>query len=283
MNSDLYPPITPPAGPAQFLIPLPWQTRHQQVEFAAAQELGLEVLAFCSGPALNSPQVRRERSAELQKQLRGYEYPLTFHGAFIDIALHSSDDSIAAASRARIERDLTTACELGCTKAVFHTGFNPNVSVPQYPEEVVEGHSAFWADVITRFPEIVICLENTYEPDAAVLQRIVRNVDSNRCSVCLDVAHAHVFGAETPERWFGPLAPWIAHMHWNDNMGASDNHLPIGDGLIRWPKIWERTQELPQAVTITLELGSLHAIRRSLLQLERLGIWQPRAFVSAAA
>ena len=134
---------------AQFLIPLPWHARQQHLQFAAANDFGLEILAFCSGPALNNEQVRRERSQELQKQLQDFTGPLAFHGAFIDIALHSIDDSIAAASKARIERDLATACELGCGKAVFHTGFNPNVSVPRYAEEVVEGQSAFWADAIT--------------------------------------------------------------------------------------------------------------------------------------
>jgi hypothetical protein len=38
----------------------------------------------------------------------------------------------------RIQRDLETASVLGCTKAVFHTGFNPLVPISSYEDEFVE-------------------------------------------------------------------------------------------------------------------------------------------------
>ena len=258
---------------AHYLIPLPWQDRTRHLDYAKAHGLGLEVTAFCNGPALNDPATRKERLRGLKKDLRKWTQPLSFHGVFIDIVLHSIDDDIAAASRRRIERDLAAASELGCSRIVFHTGCNPNVPVPNYWDEVASGHSAFWPEVLERFPDITVCLENTYEPHPALFRRIMKKVNHPRLRVCLDVAHVNVFSEDGPERWFRQLGPWIAHMHWNDNRGDRDNHLAIGDGTVRWPEVWEESGELRCEVTTTLELGSLEAIQRSFRRLKALGMW----------
>ena len=106
-------------------------------------------------------------------------------------------------------------------------------------DEVVSGHSAFWPEVLERFPDITVCLENTYEPHPALFRQIMKKVNHPRLRVCLDVAHANVFSEDRPERWFRQLGPWIEHMHWNDNRGDRDNHLAIGDGTVRWSEVWE--------------------------------------------
>jgi hypothetical protein len=105
-----------------YLIPLPWQDRARSLAYAEAHGLGLEVTAFCSGPALNDTTARKERFLGLKKDLKHWTKPLSFHGVFVDIVLHSIDDEIAAVSRRRIERDLATACELvPCSEISFAT------------------------------------------------------------------------------------------------------------------------------------------------------------------
>src|SRR5215207_5326624 len=150
----------------QYAIPLPWEERHRHLGFANIHGLGLEIAAFCSGPALNDPHTREQRVMALKDDLRGWAQPLSYHGAFIDIVLHSGDREIAALSRRRIEADLATASELGCEKVVFHTGFNPRVPSPRYRQEVVDRHAEWWPEVLERFPSLTVCLENLYEPDA---------------------------------------------------------------------------------------------------------------------
>lgn len=266
----------------RLLIPLPWSERGRHLDYARAHGLGVEVTAFCSGPSLNDLPTRKERLRSLKKDLQHWTAPLSFHGAFIDIVLHSIDDEIAATSRRRIERDLSAACELGCGKIVFHTGFNPHVPVPKYCDEVVSGHSAFWSDALERFPAITVCLENTYEPHPALLRQIMKKANHPRLRVCLDVAHANVFGEDEPERWFHQLGPWIDHMHWNDNRGDRDNHLTVGEGTVRWPEVWEECGALRREVTATLELGSLDAIQRSIRRLNHWGMNFPAELPAVA-
>ena len=48
-----------------YLIPLPWQDRARHLAYAKAHGLGLEVTAFCSGPALNDPATRKENACAI--------------------------------------------------------------------------------------------------------------------------------------------------------------------------------------------------------------------------
>jgi sugar phosphate isomerase/epimerase len=121
----------PKPAKVNWLISLPWEERDEYVDFAQKRGLGLEISAFCSGPALNDRSVQRERIRAFKRLLSGWPNPLAFHGAFIDIMPHSGDHAIAAASRQRILQSLTAATEIGCHKIVFHTGFNPLIPVAQ--------------------------------------------------------------------------------------------------------------------------------------------------------
>jgi hypothetical protein len=94
--------------------------------------------------------------------MSGFPYPRSYHGAFIDLSLHSDDPAIAEIARQRIARDLETAF-LGCRKIVFHTGFNPLVPLERYEEEFVDRHTAFWPQCADQWPDLTICLENLWE------------------------------------------------------------------------------------------------------------------------
>ena len=65
----------PTANRVQFLIPLGWQGRGQYLTYAQTHGLGLEITAFCSGPALNNADVRRERLRVLRDELRDHRRP----------------------------------------------------------------------------------------------------------------------------------------------------------------------------------------------------------------
>ena len=265
-------PQTPATPALQYVIPLPWEERERHLSFAAMHGLGLEVTTFCSGAGLNDARVRAERIAALAQDLRGWAWPLSYHGAFMDISLHSPDAEIAAASRRRIRADLTAAQALGCAKVVFHTGFNPQVSVTRYWREVVEGHSQWWPIALEEFPELTVCLENQYESDPALFREILQRADHPRLRMCLDVAHAHAFSTESQGDWFGAVGRWIAHMHWNDNHGDRDSHLAVGDGTLPWREIWETAGTLQAEPTIVLEMNRIENIKRSLEMLERWGM-----------
>jgi len=46
----------------------------------------------------------------------------------------------------------------------------------------------------------------------------------------------------------------IIHIHWHDNHGRTDEHLPIGDGLINHKNIIKALKSIEYNRTITLEV-----------------------------
>lgn len=254
----------------QYFIPLGAERRDERLAFAAERGLGVEVSAFVGGDALNTPSARTRLEEDLETELAAFPGPKTFHGAFLDLALHSPDTELAALSRRRMERDLVTARHLGCEKIIFHLGFNPLVAVQRYREEVVHAHAAFWPEMLARHPGITICLENLWEADWSIFAEVLDRVPHADFGMCLDVAHAHVHGHYGPEAWIRGLARHIRHLHWSDNSGDRDSHLTLGRGNIDWPAVLDACADWTSA-TVTLEVSELPSLDRSLAFLAREG------------
>ncbi|MHB1309882.1 MAG: sugar phosphate isomerase/epimerase family protein, partial [Limisphaerales bacterium] len=248
----------------QFSIPIGWDDHAKKLAFAEQHGLGVEVAAFATGPALHDASARTQMERGLGIALRDFPNARSFHGAFIDLNLHSEDPAIAAIARQRIGRDVETASRLGCRIVVFHTGFNPLVPVRRYEEEFLDRHAAFWPAMADQWPDITICLENMWESSPQLWERLLRGIAHPQVRMCLDVAHAHAYGDFAVETWMDRLKGRIAHMHWNDNHGDTDSHLALGEGNVPWKNILAATRALPGRVSVLLELNSLPGIRQSL-------------------
>lgn len=253
----------------EFLMPLGLEAREERIAFARQHGLGVEITAFLSGPPLNDPELRSGIEQELKADLLDFAAPRTFHGAFLDLAVHSADDAIAELSRSRIERDLLTATRLGCRKVVFHLGFNPVIGGIRHRTDFLARHASFWSELLSRHPEAEICLENQWETDWTLFEELFETVGEPRLGMCLDVAHAHVHSHFAPEAWVEQMRPHIRHLHWTDNHGDRDRHAPLGAGNIDWPALLAAGAPCR---TVTLEMNSLAALRRSLAFLGQKGL-----------
>jgi len=248
----------------RYSIQLGWDDHLEKLQFAVERGLGVEIAAFATGPGLHDHSTRRAMERGLAAALKDFPHRRSFHGAFIDITLHSQDPDVAAVARQRLQRDMETASRLGCERVVFHTGYNPLVPAPNYEGEFLERHAAFWPVLAEAWPGLEICLENLWERSPDLLARLLRTIGHPRVGLCLDVAHAHVYGDVGIEFWFEMLQDRIIHMHWNDNQGDTDSHLAIGAGSIPWKHVLAATATLARGISVVLELRSLAAIRQSL-------------------
>jgi sugar phosphate isomerase/epimerase len=255
----------------KFLIPFGRERRDERLAYAENRDLGLEVTAFIGGGALNDPADRDVLESEIESELAGFSGLKTMHGAFLDLAIHSDDDRISAISKSRIERDVLTALRLGCEKVVFHMGYNPLVPGERYRQKLVESQVNFWSYILGSYPGITICLENQWETDWTIFQEIFATLQHPHLGMCLDVAHAHVYGHYSPEAWIEAIPTQVRHMHWSDNCGDRDSHLPLGAGNIAWTPIFA-SGDLWKTVTVTLEVAETSGIQRSLAFLSRRGL-----------
>ena len=73
--------------------------------------------------------------------------------------------------------------------------------------------------------------------------------------VHLDIAHAFTSGGmQEILQYIRIFQDKIVHIHWHDNHGKFDEHLPIGEGLINHRSVIEELKGINYNKTITLEV-----------------------------
>ena len=107
-----------------------------------------------------------------------------------------------------------------------------------------------------------IFLENMFDDSPQLLRMLSERLCRfANYGVGYDYAHAALSGVPN-EIWSSTLAPYIRHIHINDNDLTSDLHLAVGDGKINWDHfILEKNRYFPDA-TVLIETTSLENQRR---------------------
>lgn len=187
----------------------------------------------------------------------------TLHGAFLDVTIHSQDEKIREISKARMRQSLEIAQRLGVRGVVFHA----NLIAGYYDESYLNGwlHASadFFKEMLTEFPKLEIFVENMFESRPDELKRLAEAMkDEPRFGICLDYAHATVFGNDAAH-WVRELAPYVKHMHVNDNDLAGDKHWCVGDGQIDWSEFSAVIRKNHIDVTMLVEVRDNESWRKS--------------------
>lgn len=196
----------------------------------------------------------------------------SLHGAFFDVTVFSDDPRIVEASDFRVEQSLSIARSLGVSSVVFHTNFIPNFGLDYYCENWVNRNADYWAKKLDKYPDINIYMENMFDMSHELLGRLAQRLNSyNNFGVCFDYAHAHAFGDETQiESWVKALAPYVKHIHINDNDLKKDLHLAVGEGNIDWTRFKIYYETYFSQASVLIEMKDLDAAERSLEYLQKL-------------
>lgn len=158
----------------------------------------------------------------------------TMHGAFLDVTIHSEDALIRQASEHRIRQSMDIAQEMELRGVVFHTGRLHGFRDQAYLENWLKVNEEFFREILQKYPKQHIFMENMFDEAPDILAQLAKRFcDEPRFSVCLDYAHAAITNIRE-EEWVKTLAPYIRHMHINDNDKINDLHQEIGTGRIDW-------------------------------------------------
>jgi sugar phosphate isomerase/epimerase len=82
---------------------------------------------------------------------------------------------------------------------------------------------------------------------------ILGAMDSTQVGICLDTGHAHL-GEDLPAV-ASKLSAHLWMVHASDNHGRQDDHLPPGDGEIKWAPFLAHLHELHFNGTFILEIA----------------------------
>lgn len=226
--------------------------------------LGLELQEFSDPNVLDSDW--RGLLDRYRHALKDFSGPLSMHGAYIDLVSGSPDLRLVALTRERYLHNLEIGRELGVQYIDFHANYLPLVDHPSYLPGWVERQVAFWSPLAEQAAQLgmVLLLENMWEPDPAIIVRILERIRSPYLRACLDVGHAVLYSHLPISAWIRELGEDLVYTHLHNNHGTTDEHLAFGDGVIDFPELLNSLRALPQPPLFSLELPNLTLIKDSL-------------------
>ena len=69
--------------------------------------------------------------------------------------------------------------------------------------------------------------------------QMVEEVNRDNVGLTLDIGHANTMGAKVMDDFLQMYKGRVSHVHLHDNMGKSDEHLPIGKGNVDWNRVMD--------------------------------------------
>jgi len=100
---------------------------------------------------------------------------------------------------------------------------------------------------------IIVCLENLgYKSIDTTFEHLleIRQAVGDSLKFTLDIGHARLYAQGGVERGFKVLGDNIRHIHFTDNNGTEDDHLPIGDGNSDYSGFMSHIRAFPYIVTL---------------------------------
>ncbi|MCS7194461.1 MAG: sugar phosphate isomerase/epimerase [Meiothermus sp.] len=206
---------------------------------------------------------------ELAEMGRSAGVGFTVHLPFVDWNLASLVPSVWRLSLERTQRALDFAGQIGAYCGVLHTG-----SVPlRHPEALAQARRLLERALSELEPVVPLALENLGLDEDDLLEtpdELAQLLQAHpQHGFCLDVGHALVqLGLEGPQTYHQLLCGRLIHWHLHDNRGASDEHLPCGEGQVDWG--WVRQALKGFSGTAALEVtGGAEGVRRSVALLQQ--------------
>jgi sugar phosphate isomerase/epimerase len=213
-------------------------------------EIGIE------GPEGN-PDIINKRKDEIVKLLHQFKQKTIAHTAYwIDLA--SDYEYIRHAWILEAIREIKTARKLGIDLINFHANINGMFygqkrkivldNLVKSLREIVNQAKKYKLDVMLENVPLSNGIHNVDE-----FKYIIDNVDM--LFVHLDIPHAFTSGGiASVIDYINTFRDKIIHIHWHDNHGQKDEHLPIGDGFIDHQEAVKALKAIGYDRTITLEV-----------------------------
>ncbi len=262
-----------------FLIIPDYKDLDTSLALASAYGVGFEYNDFFTPAMLDD-------TAETDRRIDRYlasDLPslCTMHGDFFDVLVFSDDREIREISKKRVRQSMDVARRLKAKGVVFHTNHTSFIKLPSYCDNFVNRNKEFFSEICESYPEIDVYMENMFDTEPYLLSRLADEMkDVRNFGVCLDYAHASCFGRDIPiGEWVKSLAPYVKHLHINDNDLTEDQHLPLGDGKIDWEEFakyyhtcFTKQAPNPSGCTVLVEVNGIDRQKKSLDYLKKLGL-----------
>lgn len=231
----------------QVNLPLPLLLKN----LSGVLAMGLQPEIYFSSASLDNLPGQEIRKAA--RQLRQKNISVTFHAPFMDLSPGAVDDKIRAITAFRFHQVMDLVPYFHPRAIVFHPGydrwrFDGDVDLWMTQSLLT------WKPLVERAEILAVrlALENVFEENPSILQKLLQAIPSPFLGYCLDAGHGHIFSEVAISEWIEALSPYLVEVHLHDNHRQADEHLPLGLGQIDFEEIFAclKAQHLQPIYTI---------------------------------
>ena len=211
-------------------------------------------------------------SEKIDAVIKGYKQTslpdyCTLHGAFFDVTVFSPDNKIREISALRVQQSIDAAKKIGAGAVVFHTGDNPFLNSDEYVKNWLKVNTRYWSNILSSNPDVSFYLENMFENSPDIMARLSENLcEHANYGICLDYAHLSLTDV-SPSVWAKALGRYVKHIHINDNNLKSDQHLPLGEGKIKWNEFYALYEKHMCSASVLIETSGVENQEKSIKKL----------------
>ena len=210
---------------------------------------------------------------EVAKALRDAGLSVTIHGPFMDLRPGALDPRIRKVTIERLKQMFDLAPHFRPRSIVCHPSFDERYYVST-EEEWLQNSVDTWKRFAGAAADMgaQIALENIYEKEPRQLHRLLTALDSPHIRFCFDTGHFNAFSRAPLEEWLERMGPFIGQLHIHDNHGASDEHLPVGEGNFPFPVFLKYLRDRGLRPIVTVEAHSEKDLWRNVENLQATGL-----------
>jgi sugar phosphate isomerase/epimerase len=200
----------------------------------------------------------------IKKISRDEEIEISVHAAFYELNMAAFLKGIREESVRYINKSIDFCHELGGEVVTVHPGkftyeIEPGASLVTDPLMKIQwDHNIESLKRINAHAEskgITLCLENlgwNYVAQSFEDMLKIRDEVGDSLQFTLDIGHARINSEGGVEEGFRVLGDHIRHIHFSDNFGKEDEHLPIGEGNTDFSSIFHFIKDFPHIVTLEI-------------------------------
>jgi sugar phosphate isomerase/epimerase len=234
----------------QVFINVPYDMLLARLDFAVQNRLHPEI--YFDGEALDT--ASQGDLQRLAKTLCQEEIPAALHGPYMDLSPGGVDTKVKEVTLDRIRKTMDLAALFRPQTVVFHPGYD-RWRFEAYHDLWLRNSIETWRPIAGKAEEIgtTIALENVFEEDPQTLKDLIEGVNSPRFRFCFDTGHYFVFSKAPLRQWFDLLGHCMAEVHFHDNDGTRDDHLPLGHGEMDFHEFFDLLDQMSFRPMYTVE------------------------------
>ena len=206
--------------------------------------------------------------ASIAETLASNNLKATIHAPFMDLNPGAVDPLVWEATLRRFNQVYDAAEIVRPTIIVFHPGYD-RWRFGDKRQIWLDNSIRIWEKMLVRSEKTgsVIAVENIFEEEPSTLRELFEAIDSPLFRHCFDAGHFNLFSRVSMEEWFAELGGYVAETHIHDNNGIRDDHLPIGEGAIDFPRLFDLLERHAPRSAYTIEAHTRDALERAMKNL----------------